>query len=99
MACTWSSSGAVGWLLPCRVRGLSLPHAWQAPPIALEHLESEIMRDLAQQLGRSHQAVRATIARDLESQGATPYQIRDSLEGFDQLFAESLRCGLAEFAR
>ena len=54
---------------------------------------------LAEQLDRSRQTVRATIKRDLQSQGASPDHIRDSLAGFDDLFAESLRAGLAEFAR
>ena len=37
--------------------------------------------------------------RDLQSQGASPDHIRDSLAGVDDLLAESLRAGLAEFAR
>ena len=59
----------------------------------------DILRSLAEQLDRSRQTVRATIKRDLQSQGASPDHIRDSLAGFDDLFAESLRAGLAEFAR
>ena len=59
----------------------------------------EILRSLAEQLDRSRQTVRATIKRDLQDQGATPDHIRDSLAGFDDLLAESLRAGLAEFAR
>ena len=58
----------------------------------------EILRTLAEQLDASRETMKASIARDLADQGASPDHIADSLRGVDQLFTAAVQRGLAAFA-